>query len=115
MKLQEAYNVTIDYENRFTLLFVTNDGKAKRGVYSAIVAVSQDGNDSMCVKYNYYKDINNAPDFEIYSFKLSGDLNSDKKSEIIVQGTKEFTSTYYVLELYNGKFRQILQSSVNIQ
>ncbi|MBR1883662.1 MAG: hypothetical protein IJ809_01750 [Clostridia bacterium] len=113
MKLQEAYNVALSFENKYTLLFVTNDGHSDKGIYSAIVAIPNIG-EPFCVRYNYYKDAKNAPDFEYYSFKFVGDLNSDGVSEIIVQATREFTTSYYVLELRNGKLKQILETTIII-
>ena len=54
-------------------------------------------------------------DFGIYSFKFVGDLNGDDISEIIVQSTQEFTSTYYVLQLKNNDFYEILRSTILIE
>ena len=52
MKIQAAYNVSLTFEDKYTLLFVTNESKANKGVYSAIVAVSTLG-EAKCIKYNY--------------------------------------------------------------
>lgn len=113
MKVQEAYDVSLSYDNKYTLLFVTNDGNVNMGVYSAIVAVPNVGS-PICIKYNYYKDAKNAPEFEFYSFKFVGDLNNDDLSEIVVQATREFTTSYYVIELRDGKFKQVLESTISV-
>ncbi len=114
MKIQEAYSVSLNFDNKYTLLFVTNDGKVKRGVYSAVIAIPTIG-EPVCIKYNYYRNVNNAADFGVYSFKFIGDLNGDGTSEIILQSTQEFTSTYYVIELKNNNFYEILRSTINIE
>lgn len=111
VKINEAYGVSLSANQQYTLLFVSNSDSPNKGVYSAIIAVDMMGK-AKVIKYNYYKDVSDAAEFEVYSFKFVGDLNSDGISEIVVQATREFTTSYYVIELKDNEFYEILSSTI---
>jgi hypothetical protein len=113
VKITEAYDVKLEDQMTSRLLFVTNESKNNNGVYSAVVFVDYYGKASL-IKYNYIKNLKNASDWPIYSFKFVADLNSDSKSEIVIQETKEFDVKYDVLEYRNNKFYEVLSTTMKI-
>lgn len=111
--IKNAYNVRIDGENSGIIYVITSRVKKYLGGYSAIVY--SDYNDyTKLIKYSYVADLNNSSDWPIYSFKFLVDLNKDGKNEIVLQETKENKVEYDVIEYNNGKFTQVLTSSIDI-
>lgn len=113
VKITEAYDVKLEDQMMSRLLFVTNESQNNNGVYSAVVFVDYYGRASL-IKYSYIKNIKDASDWPVYSFKFVADLNSDSKSEIIIQETKEFDVKYDVLEYRNNKFYEVLSTTMKI-
>lgn len=112
IKIREVYEIAIVPGEISYVITVTNDGKTNNGVYSAVIYVSNTGKASLA-KYNYVKDVNKSENFAVYTTKFVADLNGDKKCEIILQETKEFNTKYSVLEYINGKFYEVLSSTIN--
>lgn len=112
IKIREVYEVALIPGEISYVITATNEGKTNNGVYSAVVFVSNLGKASL-VKYNYVKDVNKSENFAVYTTKFIADLNGDKKSEIILQETKEFNTKYSVLEYINGKFYEVLSATIN--
>ncbi|MDF2865400.1 MAG: hypothetical protein K0R72_209 [Clostridia bacterium] len=111
VKIREVYEVALIPGKISYIITATSDGKTGSGVYSAVVYVSETENVQL-VKYNYVKDVNNSSDFGIYTTKFISDLNDDKVCEIILQETKEFNTEYSVVEFNNGKFTEVLSTTI---
>ena len=84
------------------------------GAYSALIAYDTYTGKVDCIKYNYVRNKNKAQDFGIITLKFVCDLNSDGINELIVQDTKEFSTTYSIIEYRDGKYVQILSSTQKI-
>ena len=114
VKINSKHEVRLSDSVNGTIICATNESKKSNGVYSAVVYVDERGNAS-CVKYSYIKDLDDASDWPIYSFKFVGDINEDGTSEIVIQETKEFEVIYDILGYRNGKFVEVLSASTKIK
>ncbi len=112
VKIREVYEVALVPGKISYIITATNEGNTSNGVYSTVVYVS-DIKDVQLIKYNYVKNVNNSSEFAIYTTKFIADLNGNKESEIILQETKEFKTKYSILELNNGKFYEVLSTTIN--
>ncbi len=111
IKVTESYDITISQGNVGRIICATNQVGKSKGVYSAVVFVDQNNN-SHLVKYNYIKDLSNASNWPVYSFKMSGDFNLDGVYEIVIQETKEFEVKYDILEYKNNQFYEVLSAVI---
>jgi hypothetical protein len=111
VKIREVYAISLVPGELSYIITATNDGKTGNGVYSIVVHVNNIG-EAKLIKYNYVKDVKNSSDFAIYTTKFIADLNGDNVSEIILQETKEFNTKYSVMEYRNGKFYEVLSSTI---
>lgn len=113
IKITEIYNITLDQTNRGRIIFVTNEVGKSKGGYSAVIYEDINGK-TQIIKYSYAKDMKNTPEWPIYSFRFTADLNKDGINEIIIQETKEFKMKYDVIEFKNNKFSEVLSTEIKI-
>lgn len=114
VKVNSIHYVTLNAESRGKIICATNESGKSSGAYSAVIYVSNTGK-SQLIKYNYIRDLDNASNWPIYSFKFIADLNQDGMNDIILQETKEFDVKYDVIEYKNGKFTEVLSTQMKIK
>ena len=114
IKISKVYEADIYKTGKVRLISITNEPKKGMGAYSAIIAYDVYTGKAECIKYNYVRDKKKSQDFGIISLKFVCDLNSDGINELIVQETKEFSTTYSIIEYRDGKYVQILSSTQKI-
>lgn len=113
VKINSIHSVTLNSENRGRIICVTNEAGKSSGAYSAVIYESNYGQTEI-IKYNYVKNLDNASDWPIYSFKFAADLNQDGTNDIILQETKEFEVKYDVVEFKDNKFTEVLSTVVKM-
>lgn len=114
IKVSKVYEADIYKTGKVRLISITNEPKKGMGAYSALIAYDTYTGKVDCIKYNYVRNKNKAQDFGIITLKFVCDLNSDGINELIVQDTKEFSTTYSIIEYRDGKYVQILSSTQKI-
>ena len=111
VKITEIYEAKINENAYSRIMFVTNEIGKSTGAYSAVIYEDSTGK-TKCIKYNYIRDLKDASNWPIYSFKFVADLNKDGINELIIQETKEFDVKYDILEYKNNNFKEILSSTM---
>ena len=114
IKVSKVYEADIYKTGKVRLISITNEPKKGMGAYSALIAYDTYTGKADCIKYNYVRNKNKAQDFGIITLKFVCDLNSDGINELIVQDTKEFSTTYSIIEYRDGKYVKILSSTQKI-
>lgn len=113
VKINSVYEAKLEDGGYSKVYFVTNQAGKSSGAYSAVIYKGPSGKIS-CIKYNYVKDIKNASNWPVYSFKFVADLNRDGNNELIIQETKEFEVKYDVLEYRKNKFYEVLSAIIKL-
>lgn len=109
INITNVYSGYIDLNTPIKIISATSSQKGKfGGIYSCIVVVNLNNNNSKILQYSYTKDLDNSYDFPLYSVKFLADLNGDGMSEIITREVTEFNVTYNVFEYKNNKYRRVL-------
>lgn len=111
IKIKEVQETYITPGKIVHVITATSNSKSGDGVYSCVVFLD-DNNKASLVKYNFLKNTKDSEEFNIYSVKFVGDLNTDGKSELILQETKEFETKYTIMEYLNGQFYEVLSSKI---
>ena len=111
VKITEVYDVSLTQGNNGMLIFATNEVGKSMGVYSTVVYVDNNYKEHL-IKYNFTRNVEDASDWPIYSFKFSGDLNLDGVNELIIQEIKEFEVKYDVIEYKDNKFSEVLSTII---
>ncbi|MDD3304474.1 MAG: hypothetical protein PHP54_06140 [Clostridia bacterium] len=113
VKITEIYNIVLNMEHRGRIIFVTSEVGKSNGGYSAVIYEDMNKKTTV-IKYSFAKDLKNAPEWPIYSFRFTADLNEDGMNEIIIQETKEFKMKYDVIEYKDNKFSEVLSTEIKI-
>lgn len=106
IKIIEVYDVYLTEDKNTRIISATSSGKNTFGVYSAVVAVSQDK--CNIVKYSYVKNTESSVNWPVYSIKFACDLNNDNKYELIIQEARERSMKYSILENRKDKYYEVL-------
>lgn len=113
IKISEVYDVQIEKNGYGKIIIATNESGKSSGAYSSVIYVSP-LDKTRIIKYSYIKNLKDASDWPIYSFKFLTDLNGDGMSEIILQETTEFEVKYDVIEYRENKFYEVLSTTIKI-
>lgn len=111
VRIDSIYQISINTEKKGRIIVATNKIGKSFGGYSTVIYEDSTGKTSV-IKYSYVRNLKNASDWPLYSFKFVADLNQDGNNEIIIQETKEFLVLYDVIALNNNKFSQVLTTQI---
>ena len=114
VEISKVYEVNIQDSENVRIICATNTPNKSFGAYSVVVIVDEITNSAKCIKYNYVRNVDNAKDFGIISFKFACDLNGDGIKELILQETKEFEVIYSIISYVNKEYVEVLNSKLEI-